>query len=334
MKARPSTTPLASPRLQRFGWIVLAANLGVVLWGAFVRASGSGAGCGSHWPLCNDVLVRSPRIETIIEFSHRLSSGLALVLVFGMTAWALRARPSGDPARRSAIAAAVFIVSEALIGAGLVLWRLVAKDASVGRALSVSLHLTNTFFLLASVALTAYFAHGGRVVRLRRQGVLPWLLAVPLGGILVVGTTGAVAALGDTLFPARSLAEGFSQDWSSTAHLFVRLRALHPLFAVLTAAAAVASVAIVRALRPSPTLRRMGAAVIVAVSGQVGLGLLNLVLLAPIWMQLAHLFAADAVWVVLVLFAAAALQEMPAAATSRREVVGEAAPGEAQTRSA
>ena len=54
----------------RFAWAVLAANLAVVAWGAFVRATGSGAGCGQHWPPCNGAVVpRSPTAETAIEFS-------------------------------------------------------------------------------------------------------------------------------------------------------------------------------------------------------------------------------------------------------------------------
>jgi heme A synthase len=307
MTRGPDGLPRAR-RLGRFSLGVLFGNLAVVLWGAFVRASGSGAGCGSHWPLCDAALERSPRLETLIEFSHRLSSGIALVLVFAMAILAWRAR-SPRPARVSATLAAFFMVGEALIGAALVLWRLVARDASVARALSVSLHLTNTFLLLASIALTAYFAYGGAAVRLRRQGAVPWILAVPIAGTMLVGTSGAVAALGDTLFPARSLAEGFAADWSATAHLFVRLRALHPLLAVLTAASAVLTVLVVRALRPSPVVRRLGAVVIAGYSAQVGMGLMNLVLLAPIAMQLAHLLVADAVWLLLVLFGAAALED-------------------------
>jgi heme A synthase len=138
---------------------------------------------------------------------------------------------------------------------------------------------------------------------------VPWLLAAPLAGTLLTGTSGAVAALGDTLFPARTLAEGFAADWSATAHVFVRLRALHPLFAVLTAAAAILSVVLVRALRPSPRVKRLGVLVIAGYSAQVGLGLLNLALLAPIAMQLTHLLAADAAWLLLVIFAAAALED-------------------------
>ncbi|MFN8454080.1 MAG: COX15/CtaA family protein [Anaerolineae bacterium] len=73
-------------RFAKYVWTVLAYNLAVILWGAFVRASGSGAGCGSHWPLCNgEVIPRTPQMETLVEFTHRLTSGLALLLVIGLT---------------------------------------------------------------------------------------------------------------------------------------------------------------------------------------------------------------------------------------------------------
>jgi heme A synthase len=94
----------------------------VILWGAFVRATGSGAGCGSHWPLCNGELVpRAPQVETVIEFIHRATSGLAFLLVLGLFVLAWRVYPKGDLVRRAAALSFLFIVTEALVGAGLVL---------------------------------------------------------------------------------------------------------------------------------------------------------------------------------------------------------------------
>ena len=84
----------------KYAWGVLAFNLIVILWGAYVRASSSGAGCGSHWPLCNgEIIPRTPTIKTVIEFSHRLSSGLALLLTIGLVVWAFRALAKKHPAR-------------------------------------------------------------------------------------------------------------------------------------------------------------------------------------------------------------------------------------------
>src|SRR5215467_12703113 len=72
-------------RVSAFAWGVLAYNVAVIAWGAFVRASGSGAGCGRHWPLCNgEVVPRPTSVATVIEATHRATSGLALVGVVGL----------------------------------------------------------------------------------------------------------------------------------------------------------------------------------------------------------------------------------------------------------
>src|SRR6266540_6286398 len=106
-------------RFAKYAWFALAFNLLVIVWGAFVRASGSGAGCGSHWPLCNgEVVPVNPSIERVIEFTHRGMSGVALLLVLGMVIWAFRAYPPGR-VRRGAVASMIFILIEALIGAAL-----------------------------------------------------------------------------------------------------------------------------------------------------------------------------------------------------------------------
>ena len=299
-------------RFARFAWAVLAYNLAVIAWGAYVRASGSGAGCGAHWPLCDGrVLPREPTIELAVELSHRVTSGIALVLVVGLVVAAFRAYPRGSIVRRGAVATLVFMLAEALIGAGLVLFELVAHDASMKRALSMSLHLTNTFFLLAAMTLTAHWASGGARVRVRGQGLVGGVLAAAMGAMFVLGTSGAVAALGDTLFPARSLAEGLAQDASATAHAFVRLRVLHPLLATATAALVIGAAAVARWTRPSLRVQRASRLVTIVFVAQYAIGLANLALLAPIPMQLLHLVTADCVWIALVLLAATALAEAP-----------------------
>lgn len=299
-------------RFARFAWGLLAYEVGVVAWGAYVRATGSGAGCGRHWPLCNgEVVPRAPRVETLVELFHRVTSGAALVLTAVLLGWSLRAYPQGHPVRRGAAAAAFFMVAEALIGAGLVLFELVAHDASAKRALGVSLHLVNTFLLLASTAITAWWASGGGPIRVRGQGVVAWAAGIPLAVMLIVGTSGAVTALGDTLFPSISVASGIAQDFAPSAHLFLRLRAVHPLLAVLTATLIVATTGIMRARRPGRAvgiLTRTAAALAIA---QVTVGCLDVVALAPLWLQLIHLVLADALWLALVLTAAAAMSETP-----------------------
>jgi heme A synthase len=297
-------------RFAIYAWGIVAWNLLVILWGAFVRASGSGAGCGSHWPLCNgEVLPDASQVHTLIEFTHRLMSGLTLLLVIALAVWAFRAYPKRHAVRLGATFSTVFIFTEALIGAGLVLFRLVADDASVFRAVSMSVHLINTFVLLAFLTLTAWWASGGPVLNLRGRGAIAWLCALSLLVTLVLAVSGAVAALGDTLFPVSSLASGIQQDFSSTAHLFVRLRVLHPLLAVADACL-VLLVAVVAGLRrPRLWVRRCALLLVVLIVVQLGAGLLNLALLAPVWLQLLHLLLADMVWLALVLLTASALAE-------------------------
>ena len=131
--------------LGRFAWGVLAYNLLVIAWGAYVRASGSGAGCGRHWPLCNGELVpRAESAKTLVEASHRVSAGLAMIAVVALMVWTLRAVPRGHRARRASIFSAVFISGEALIGAALVLFELVAKDESMKRGLSIGITSQST----------------------------------------------------------------------------------------------------------------------------------------------------------------------------------------------
>jgi heme A synthase len=290
---------------RRFSALALGFTLLVILWGAYVRASGSGAGCGNHWPTCNGEVVPRPKSQaTVIEFTHRATSGLAFLMVAGQLVWALRLFPRGHGARRAAVAAMALMVTEAGVGAGLVLFEMVAGNKSVGRAAWMAAHLLNTFLLIGAMTLTRHRAASPAPARPR-----PWLL-VCLAGVLLVAMSGAVAALGDTLFPARSLTEGMAQDLSPAAHVFVRLRMWHPVLAVGVGGALLA-------LTGSMVLRRRSTVAMVAaalVLAQLGAGLLNVALLAPLAMQLVHLLLADFVWIALVLLA----QEPSAALTSER----------------
>jgi heme A synthase len=168
----------------------------------------------------------------MVEFTHRLSSGLALLLVVGLMIWAFRFYPKGHSVRWGAGFSMFFIITEALVGAGLVLFELVAQDTSGARALVIAIHLMNTFLLLAALTLTAWWASGGRPVQLKGQGWLGFALGIAFLALLVLGASGAITALGDTLFPASSLVEGLQQKFSPTAHLLVRLRLWHPLIAI------------------------------------------------------------------------------------------------------
>jgi heme A synthase len=298
----------AQDRCARFAWAVLAYNLAVVLWGAYVRATGAGAGCGNHWPLCNgEVIPLHPAVKTMVEYSHRLSSGLAGVLVLGLLVWAAMAFPKGHPARLGAALAFLFVMVEGLLGAGLVLLQHVAKNASIARAYSLSAHLINTLVLIACLTLAAWWSSGGARVRLR--GAALWSALASLAVLILMGVSGALAALGDTLFPPASLAEALRQDFAPSVHLFVRLRVLHPFIAVAGGGWLLYS-AISLTVQKTAGLPRalpLWAGALVAV--QIAAGLVNVLLLAPVWMQLVHLLLADLLWIAWVLIAACRLAE-------------------------
>ncbi len=298
---------MSRERFTNYAWIVLGANLLVILWGAFVRATGSGAGCGSNWPTCNgEVIPRAPSTETLIEFTHRITSGIALLMVVALLVFAWRLFPAGHRVRRAALWTMIFMLGEAAIGAGIVLFELVADNESMARALFMAVHLVNTFLLLAALVLTAWWAGGGPPVRLAGQGRKLKLAGASLATALLMAASGAVAALGDTLFPASSLGEAIRQDLSPTSHILIQLRVSHPLIAVLGS---------VLLLYYIGTIRRQGGArakrfanlLSLAIFVQVFAGAINILLLAPIWMQLVHLLLADLLWILLVLTCATSL---------------------------
>jgi heme A synthase len=298
-------------RSARFTWAVLLGNVAVILWGGFVRATGSGAGCGGHWPTCNgNVVPRSPSVATLIELSHRVTSGAAFFAVMALGVVTFRATRAGDPARRTVALAMALMLMEVLIGASIVLLGHVALDPSLLHGVFTELHAGNTFLLLLALTLTAYHLDGGRRLRVSgRAGVLAPLGQALLGLGLTFGS-GAIAALGDTLFPARSLADGFAQDLSPGSHLFLHLRTLHPVVAVVAFVLVLGGCLSIRAQAVSPeAARRYALWLLGAVTFQMALGLLNLWLLVPIATQLLHLATADAVFVLFVLTGAHALAE-------------------------
>ncbi|MEJ5251841.1 MAG: COX15/CtaA family protein [Chthonomonadetes bacterium] len=291
-------------RFAKFCWGVLVYNVAVVLWGAYVRATGSGAGCGSHWPTCNGEIIPRPQsVEMLIEFTHRATSGIALLAVLTMFIWAFRAYPRRHIVRLGASLSLLFITTEALVGAGLVLFEWVAHNTSVARAVSMAVHLVNTFLLLGALTLTAWWASGGEAIRLRGQGaVLRWLGAGMLS-VLVLGMTGAVIALGDTLF----LGLGVTPQESPLVRTLVAIRPIHPIVAVLVGIYLSVMGFRLLDLRPQPLTARLVIALMLLYVVQMLAGSINVVLKAPVWMQIVHLLLSDLIWVVLVLLAAVSL---------------------------
>jgi len=303
MATTAMTVKHASRALVRYAWFVVGYNILVILWGALVRATGSGAGCGNHWPLCNgQVVPLSPRVDTIIEFTHRCMTGGATFFVLGLLVWTFRATIKGQAARLTAVASTVLLVNEAILGALLVKLGYVTGNQSMGRVVVLSIHLSNTLLLLAALTLTAVMLRTGQTTRELplRGGKAAWVLTGLLATI-VVGVSGSLAALGDTLFPATSLRMAMEQDLSSSSPLLLRLRGVHPISAIIAAAFVVWVVA---QARRTIAGRRISTTVLALLVVQFALGLMDVLLLAPVWMQILHLLGADLYWVALVALAA------------------------------
>lgn len=294
----------------KYSWAVLAYTVFVIVWGAYVRATGSGAGCGAHWPACNgEVFHRPERIETLIELSHRLTSAALGLLSIIQVVWAFRVAPKGHAVRKTAVAGLIFVIIEGGLGAGLVLFELVADNPSSARAAVVGTHLVNTMILSACFILTAWYASGGTPIRLKDHPQTKWILGSALVAMLVLSAFGAITALGDTLFPIGSLREGLAQDFDPSAHFAVRMRIWHPVLAVLTSAYILALAYNLEELRDTPLKKLFAYMTGISIFLQVALGGVNVVLLAPVWMQMVHLALSNVLWISLLLLTAAALAE-------------------------
>jgi heme a synthase len=281
----------------RFAWAVVGYNVLVVLWGALVRATESGAGCGNNWPLCNGVAIPvSPTLHTIIEFTHRQMVTGDVLGVAALLVWTFRASIKGAAARVFVVASTLLLINEAFLGALLVKLGYVTGNRSIGRMVVLSIHLSNTLLLLAALALTALMLGTGQMWaglgRVRGRGFMPaGLLAT-----LVVGVSGSLAALGDTLFPAASLSAAMVQDFATGSPWLLRVRWVHP------ASAVVAALFVLWLVRRAGWTRSWW--VIGLLGFQFALGLADIVLLAPTWMQILHLLGADLYWIALVILAA------------------------------
>ena len=295
----------------RFAWTALYWNLAVVLWGAYVRATGSGAGCGNKWPLCDgDVVGASANGQTIVEFTHRITSVISLLMVTGLVVWCWRVTKKGDWVRYSVVLAAVFLVNEALLGAALVLLKHVGSDQSVGRIFFLGLHFGNTLLLLAALSLTAlWLPNGSRSLTLISKWQEVGAIGLGLLATMITGITGAVAALSDTLFPAASLPAALAQEFSSGAPFLSHARLLHP--AVATVAACYVLWVVWRSSTRRNRFSRSAIALVISVLVQVGVGMTNVLFLAPVWLQIVHLSLADVLWILLVFASVDLVLERP-----------------------
>jgi cytochrome c oxidase assembly protein subunit 15 len=286
--------------LPLYAALVVGFMVLVILEGAIVRATGSGAGCGNHWPLCNgDFFPHHPRLATIIEYTHRSMTGLCTTLVAILIGWTFLARPRGDRARRAVVWTGILLITEALLGALLVKGGYVENNASNMRIVMQCIHFTNTMLLLAAMTIAWWWLRDlpQPAIPLRPQArSIAWLALI---ATLFVGATGSVAALADTLFPPTSVQAAFLQDFAAQSPLLVRMRWLHPASALIALGCA-----IWLALQIRSTLGRW---ILGLIGAQLALGATDVLLLAPTWMQVLHLLGADLYWIALVISCASVL---------------------------
>jgi heme A synthase len=312
-----SESPTAQRLFPHVAWATLAFNVLVILWGTVVRATGSGDGCGESWPKCGQQFIPpNPTVETLIEFSHRASSflaGLGVAALFFLAVWGW---PKRHLVRKAAAASGVFIVIEALLGASLVLFGWVDDDVSGARMIVVPLHLVNTFMLLGSLAVTAWWGSGFAEPETEGKGrSIRWLWIGAIA-LLVVGGTGALNALADTIFPANSVADGIAAEFGPTAPLLLRLRIIHPVIAI-AGGLLVGWIAADTARRGSRVTKRFASAVSIIVLVQFFIGIANIFFLTPLALQVTHLMVADLLWLSFVFFGVSWLGDAVPARASR-----------------
>ena len=279
-----------STKLKQYNYLNtfnLALAVFIIIWGAWVRLSGSGAGCGDHWPLCNgEVIPMAPSLKTLTEYVHRLTSGIFGITIFASMVLSRRLFGPGELARKFAFASLFFTITEALIGAVLVKKGLVVDNSSALRAWVIGFHLVNTFILLA--ALVGQLIVTGPVSKFQLSTKEKTLWAVGFLIFLLVGATGAISALGNTLFPETSLVAGVLKDFDANSHFLIRLRIFHPVLAI-------SLFGIIQYLA-YPLKTKLAKSLSHLSWVAVFFGAINWMLLAPKWGALTHLFIADALW--------------------------------------
>ena len=259
-------------------------TLVVILWGAWVRISHSGDGCGDHWPLCaGQVIPDFIQKKTWIEYAHRLMSaiyGLSIIFIFIK----IRISKVNIMTKRLSWFLLFFMISEALLGALLVKGQLVTTNDSVSRLVVMTFHQLNSF-LLTGVTFLFYLSMRQQAEQTINAEVLVIKSYKPFIFFLLLAISGAIASLSTTLFPSISLLQGIVQDFSSDSHLFVRLRILHPVLAL-----SIAGTFVYWLYNHNQT--RAAIEFFVAIF----IGILTILTLLPVYLKLGHLLIAHLLW--------------------------------------
>ncbi len=284
--------------VRRLATGVLVFTVLVILGGSVVRATESGAGCGDQWPRCEGHIIPwSAEGATTIEFAHRASTAILGILLVALVVTVARRTERGAPIRRALAWAGAFFVAEVAIGALLVLFGWVDQDASIGRVVAMTVHLANTFLLLAALTLVVWLA-AGVLRRGSTWGGPPTGCSWPVPSFSSWSPLPAPSTRSaDTLFPA--------DESSGSSHFLADLRVLHPMIAIV-GGVAVVLLSRARALAGAAAdpWRR---AITVIVAIQFAMGVLNIALLTPVETQVLHLLLADTLWIVWIVFGASVI---------------------------
>ena len=267
----------------------LLLSIASILAGAFVRATGSGDGCGATWPTCKGKIIPAlSDTSELIEFSHRSVSGILLVvtlIIFSKT----RKFQKGSLVRTVTNYLTFFVIFEALIGAVIVIFEWVGLNSSLPRIIAVPIHLVNTFGLLGSYAIL-YKILQDDLQNIKNMFNKNFLLISSL--FLLSGATGSITALADVLFPSASFVEGFLADFDRTSEVLTRLRILHP---IISSTLSIVLYVYATGIRKKYNVGVKPLQILILIA--VFLGVINVLSNIVLPLSILHLAIADFLWI-------------------------------------
>ena len=267
----------------------LLLSIASILAGAFVRATGSGDGCGATWPTCKGKIIPSlSDTSELIEFSHRSVSGVLLIvtlIIFAKT----RKFQKDSLVRIVTNYLTFFVIFEALIGAVIVIFEWVGLNSSLPRIIAVPIHLVNTFGLLGSYAIL-YKILQDDLQNIKNMFNKNFLLISSL--FLLSGATGSITALADVLFPSTSFVEGFLADFDRTSEVLTRLRILHP---IISSTLSIVLYVYATGIRKKYNVSVKPLKILILIA--VFLGVINVLSNIVLPLSILHLAIADFLWI-------------------------------------
>jgi len=267
----------------------LLLSIASILAGAFVRATGSGDGCGATWPTCKGKIIPAlSDTSELIEFSHRSVSGVLLVvtlIIFAKT----RKFQKDSLVRTVTNYLTFFVIFEALIGAVIVIFEWVGLNSSLPRIIAVPIHLVNTFGLLGSYAIL-YKILQDDLQNIKNMFNKNFLLISSL--FLLSGATGSITALADVLFPSASFVEGFLADFDRTSEVLTRLRILHP---IISSTLSIVLYVYATGVRKKYNVSVKPLQILILIA--VFLGVINVLSNIVLPLSILHLAIADFLWI-------------------------------------